>query len=80
MIRRCIILNHIYVSVQLRQRSLRYILNIDAELPPAPAALVLAGRAFAALACLSAAALRRIMVFGPPGGVGEVVRAEGFVG
>ena len=40
-------------------------------LPPAPAALVLAGLAFATLSCLSAAALRRIMVLGPPGGLGE---------
>ena len=44
-------------------------------LPPAPAARVLEGRAFAALSALSAAALRRIAVFGPPGGVGEDGRA-----
>ena len=40
-------------------------------LPPAPAARVLAGLALAALSALSAAALRRIAVLGPPGGVGE---------
>ena len=44
-------------------------------LPPAPAARVLDGLAFAALSALSAAALRRIAVFGPPGGVGEDGRA-----
>jgi len=48
------------------------ILNIVLVLPPAPAALVLAGLAFATLSCLSAAALRLIMVLGPPGGVGDV--------
>lgn len=37
-------------------------------LPPAPAALVLAGLAFATLSALSAAALRRSIVFTPPGG------------
>ena len=41
------------------------------ELPPAPAALVLAGRAFAACAALSAAFRRRMAVLGPPGGVGD---------
>ena len=40
-------------------------------LPPAPAALVLLGRAFATLSFWSAAALLRIAVFGPPGGVGD---------
>lgn len=38
------------------------------ELPPAPAALVLAGLALAALSCLSAAARLLMTVFGPPGG------------
>ena len=38
------------------------------ELPPAPAALVLVGLAFATLSALSAAAFLRIAVFGPPGG------------
>ena len=47
------------------------ILSIVLLLPPAPAALVLVGRALAALSALSAAAFRRIAVFGPPGGVGE---------
>lgn len=37
-------------------------------LPPAPAALVLVGRAFATLSARSAAALRRRTVFAPPGG------------
>lgn len=41
------------------------------ELPPAPAALVLEGRAFAAWAALLAAFCRRIATLGPPGGVGE---------
>jgi hypothetical protein len=40
-------------------------------LPPAPAALVLLGRAFVSLSFWSAAALLRMAVFGPPGGVGE---------
>lgn len=44
-------------------------------LPPAPAARVLLGRAFAALSARSAAALRRIAVLGPPGGVGDEGRA-----
>jgi hypothetical protein len=39
-------------------------------LPPAPAALVDAGRAFATRSFWSAAARRRIAVLGPPGGVG----------
>lgn len=48
-------------------------------LPPAPAALVLAGLAGLALATWAArsAAFRlRIAVFGPPGGVGENGRLE----
>lgn len=40
-------------------------------LPPAPAALVLAGRALATLSARSAAAFLRIAVLGPPGGVGD---------
>ncbi len=51
------------------------ILNIVLLLPPAPAALVLAGRAFATLSALSAAAFLLIAVAGPPGGFGEVGRA-----
>jgi hypothetical protein len=47
------------------------ILSIVLVLPPAPAALVLLGRALASLSFWSAAALLRIAVFGPPGGVGE---------
>lgn len=41
-------------------------------LPPAPAALVLLGRTLASLSFWSAAALLRMAVFGPPGGVGEI--------
>lgn len=44
-------------------------------LPPAPAALVLFGRAFAIFSFWSAAARRRMAVLGPPGGVGEEGRA-----
>jgi len=47
------------------------ILNIVLVLPPAPAALVLLGRAFASLSFWSAAALLRMAVLGPPGGVGD---------
>ena len=43
-------------------------LNIVLLLPPAPAALVLVGRAFATLSARSAAAFRRSTVFAPPGG------------
>jgi len=39
-------------------------------LPPAPAALVLAGLVFATWEARSAAFRLRIAVFGPPGGVG----------
>ena len=42
--------------------------NIVLELPPAPAALVLVGRAFATLSARSAAAFLLIAVLGPPGG------------
>lgn len=45
-----------------------YNLNIVLLLPPAPAALVLVGRAFAAFSARSAAAFLRIAVLGPPGG------------
>lgn len=44
-------------------------------LPPAPAARVLVGRAFATLSARSAAAFLRIAVAGPPGGFGEDGRA-----
>lgn len=44
------------------------VLSIVLVLPPAPAALVLAGLAFATLSALSAAAFRRIAVLAPPGG------------
>ena len=37
-------------------------------LPPAPAALVLVGRALATLSARSAAAFRRMAVLAPPGG------------
>ena len=42
--------------------------SIVLELPPAPAALVLVGLAFATLSALSAAAFLLMAVFGPPGG------------
>ncbi len=42
--------------------------SIVLELPPAPAALVDVGLAFAALSARSAAAFRLMAVFGPPGG------------
>lgn len=48
-----------------------YILSIVLLLPPAPAALVLDGRALATLSALSAAALLLIAVAGPPGGFGD---------
>ena len=44
-------------------------------LPPAPAALVLEGRALATLSARSAAAFRLIAVAGPPGAFGEEGRA-----
>ena len=44
-----------------------YILNIVLELPPAPAALVLVGLAFATFSARSAAAFLLIAVLGPPG-------------
>lgn len=44
-------------------------------LPPAPAALVLAGLALAILSALSAAAFLLIAVAGPPGALGETGRA-----
>jgi len=52
-----------------------YNLIIVLLLPPAPAARVLAGRLFDALSARSAAAFRRMAVFGPPGGVGDDGRA-----
>jgi len=42
-------------------------------LPPAPAALVLLGRAVASFSFWSAAALRRMAVRAPPGGAGVAV-------
>ena len=51
------------------------ILNIVLLLPPAPAALVLVGRAFATLSALSAAAFLLMAVAGPPGGFGDAGRA-----
>ena len=47
------------------------VLNIVLLLPPAPAALVLVGRALATLSALSAAAFLLMAVAGPPGGLGE---------
>lgn len=51
------------------------VLNIVLLLPPAPAALVLLGLAFATLSALSAAAFLLIAVAGPPGGFGDDGRA-----
>jgi hypothetical protein len=45
-----------------------YSLSIVPELPPAPAARVLEGRAFLTLSLWSAAARRRMALLGPPGG------------
>jgi hypothetical protein len=45
------------------------------ELPPAPAARVLLGRRFAVFSARSAAAFLRMTVAGPPGGLGDTVRA-----
>ena len=51
------------------------VLSIVLLLPPAPAALVLDGRALATLSARSAAAFRRIAVAGPPGALGDDGRA-----
>ena len=61
-----------------------YSLNIVTELPPAPAARVLDGRAFFTDSLWSAAARRRMAERGPPGGeparaIEEVVLAEAGV-
>lgn len=47
------------------------VLNMVLLLPPAPAARVLAGLAFATFASRSAAAFLLIAVAGPPGGFGD---------
>lgn len=47
------------------------VLSIVLLEPPAPADLVLVGRAFAIFSFWSAAARRRMAVRGPPGGVGD---------
>lgn len=52
-----------------------YNLNMVLLLPPAPAVLVLAGRALATLSALSAAAFLLIAVAGPPGAFGDDGRA-----
>lgn len=52
------------------------ILSIVLLLPPAPAARVLFGRAFAIFSFWSAAARRRITARAPPGGGGESGREE----
>lgn len=52
-----------------------HVLNMVLLLPPAPAALVLAGRALAILSARSAAAFLLIAVAGPPGAFGEAGRA-----
>lgn len=51
------------------------LLSMVELLPPAPAALVLLGRALATLSARSAAALLLIAVAGPPGGLGDEGRA-----
>lgn len=51
------------------------VLSIVLLLPPAPAALVLDGRALATLSARSAAAFLLIAVAGPPGGFGDAGRA-----
>lgn len=48
-----------------------YSFNMVLLLPPAPAARVLAGLAFATFASRSAAAFLLIAVAGPPGGFGD---------
>lgn len=53
-----------------------YSFNIVLLLPPAPAARVLEGRAFATCAALSAAVFRRMTALGPPGTEGDDCRAE----
>lgn len=62
-----------YATVLVEVHDIRSIVLV---LPPAPAARVLAGRAFAILSLLSAAARLRRSVRGPPGGVGELGRDE----
>ena len=62
-------------SLEGRPRVVINLLIIVLLLPPAPAARVLAGLLAAALSARSAAAFRRIAVFGPPGGVGDEGRA-----
>jgi hypothetical protein len=52
-----------------------YILSIVLLLPPAPAARVLLGLAFATLSARSAAAFLLIADLGPPGGAGDDGRA-----
>jgi hypothetical protein len=52
-----------------------HVLNIVLLLPPAPAALVLDGRALATLSARSAAAFLLIAVAGPPGALGDDGRA-----
>jgi len=47
---------------------MKNVLSIVLELPPAPAALVLVGRAFALFSARSAAAFLLIAVLGPSGG------------
>lgn len=53
-----------------------HVLNIVLLEPPAPAALVLLGRAFALFSFRSAAARLLMAVAGPPGGFGDDGRAE----
>jgi hypothetical protein len=62
-------------QIHSSNKEAKNILNIVLLEPPAPAALVLLGRAFAAFSLKSEAALRLIAVAGPPGAFGEVGRA-----
>ena len=59
------------MSKKKKKKKKDHLRNIVLELPPAPAALVELGLALATLSFWSAAARRRIAVFGPPGGVGD---------
>lgn len=65
------------LSAVLKKGEKIHSLNIVLLLPPAPAALVELGLAFANLSFWSAAALRLMAVLGPPGGVGLEGRPVG---
>lgn len=76
----CMIVSALFLSIGASPsfypfQGLCNILSIVLLLPPAPAALVLDGRWFASLSCLSAAAFLLIIVAGPPGALGDAGRA-----